>query len=127
MNANHTNAGSAVMRRPAPMDLKVAPSVDIYETPDAFVITADMPGATKEGMEVTIEGDSLVIRASLAPRHPGTESMLAREIHHTGYERAFTLGGDIDRAGVDARFELGVLTLKLYKSDRAKPREIAIR
>ena len=127
MTNNNTTAGSALMRRPAPMDLKVAPVVDIYETPDAFVLTADMPGAAKEAMEVTIDGDSLVIRAGLARRLDDDAAPLAKEIHHTGYERSFTLGEGIDRSSVDARFELGVLTLKLLKSERAKPREVTIR
>ena len=127
MTQNINHAGAALMRRPDPMTLTVAPPADIYETPEAFVLAVDMPGAAREAMEVTIDGDALVIRAGVAPRHGAEASVLAREIHHTGYERMFTLGEGIDRASVDARFEHGVLTLKLLKSEKAKPRTVAIR
>ena len=104
----------------------VAPRADIYHTPDAFVLVLDMPGANKEAIHVTVDQGSLVVDAALPSRNPGDATLLYNEITGAGYHRAFNLGEGVDHDHVDARFEQGVLTLKLYKREDQKPREITI-
>jgi HSP20 family molecular chaperone IbpA len=58
--------------------------------------------------------------------HISGTRFLRREIQTTGYRRAFTLGEGIDRSNVQATFEEGVLTVKLYKSAEMLPRDIQI-
>jgi HSP20 family protein len=105
---------------------KVAPLADIYETPDSYVLSLDMPGARKDGISVTLEKGILTVSADLEAMHKQSTMLLRCEIRTTGYHRAFTLGEGIDRENVDARFEDGVLTMKLFKSPEMKPKEIQI-
>ena len=104
----------------------VLPEADIFETPDAFVISLDMPGAAKESIAVTLEKGTLDVQASVQPVHGEKATLVYREIRTTGYHRAFTLGEGIDRKNIDAHYEEGVLTVKLLKSEELKPRQITI-
>lgn len=104
----------------------VLPLADIFETPDAYVVMLDMPGADKENMRVRLERGSLAVTAPV--RH-FTESgtVLHEETRTFGYARAFSLGEGIDLKNVDALFQDGVLTIKLFKNEEMKPRKISIR
>jgi len=104
----------------------VMPVADIYETPEAFVLSLDMPGARKEGISLTMEQGLLHVSAGFDRLHGPGADFLRREIRATGYRRAFTLGEGIDRSNVQASFEEGVLTVKLYKSAEMMPRDIPV-
>ncbi len=104
----------------------VTPEADIYETPDAYVVSLEIPGAAKDSIAVTLEKGCLEVQASVQPIHGENANLVYREIRTTGYHRAFTLGEGIDRDNIDARYEEGVLTVKLLKSAELKPRQITI-
>jgi HSP20 family protein len=103
----------------------VAPPVNIYETKDAYLLEADLPGVSSEGLEVTIEGNSLAFlghRAEAAPTGP----VVFRESNVADYRRAFELAPSIDVSKVSARMQQGLLTLTLPKAEQVKPRRIAV-
>lgn len=103
------------------------PLADIYETPEAYVVMLDMPGAQKENMRVRLEKGSLVVTAPAVRHFQESATVLHEETRTSGYARAFSLGEGIDLKNVDAQFEDGVLTVKLFKNEELKPREISIR
>lgn len=94
-----------------------SPAVDIYETKDAYVLHADMPGVSKDGLDVTLEGTTLV----LVGRHTGQTGSETAE-----YRRVFELDPMIETAKVKARIEQGVVTVELPKAEKVKPRKIKI-
>jgi HSP20 family protein len=104
----------------------VAPDVNIYETDDRYVLQAEMPGVTKEGLEVTVEGNTLTFAGH---RHeevmPG--AALYRESRGTNYRRVFELDPAIDTNKISAEMRQGMLTLTLPKAERVKPRKIEIK
>jgi HSP20 family molecular chaperone IbpA len=104
----------------------VIPPADIYETPDAYVLSLDMPGATKEAIRVTLENGVLGVKAAVEGRHDRNAVRLFNELRGTVYARVFRVAEDIDQKSVDAQYEDGVLSLKLFKKESAKPREIRI-
>lgn len=104
----------------------VSPSTDVYETPDAFVLMIDMPGVSREAISVTMEGGTLSVQAKVS-YHSGKPVLLFNELQHTAYYRLFNLGDGVDRNSVDAQYEDGVLVIKLFKNEKAKPREIQIK
>jgi HSP20 family protein len=104
----------------------VAPYADIYETPEAYVLRLDLPGARKEAVTLTMEKNVLEVSATVEPHHDKSFTVLHRELRITGYHRVFSLGEGIDRDSVDALFEDGVLTVKLFKTSETKPRTITI-
>lgn len=103
-----------------------APAADIYETPDAYVLLLDLPGAVKESISVKLDNRNLIVKASLETIHTEGGTVLHRELERSGYYREFTIGEGIDRNTVDARYEHGVLSIKLFKSEDLKPRTITI-
>ena len=105
----------------------VSPSTDVYETPDAFVLMIDLPGSSKEAISVTLENMALAVKAKIEPYHGEKATLLFNELKPATYYRAFNLGDGIDRNSIDAHYEQGVLTLKLFKNAKAKPREIQIK
>ena len=104
-----------------------APRVDIIETEDALEIFADMAGATRDSVEVTLEQRVLSIRARGDLSLPGDLAPLYLEYQPGDYERAFTLSDAIDPAGIEATVRSGVLHLKLPKKGPAKRQRIEVR
>lgn len=102
------------------------PAADIHETGDAFLVMLDLPGVRKETVSLTLEEGELRVKAEQVPPEPAEGTLLFRDVPSGTYTRVFTLGEGIDPANVDARFENGVLTVKLFKNEERKPREIAI-
>jgi len=103
-----------------------APEVNIYELDDGYVLEAEMPGVTKEGLEVTLEGNTLAFTGRREHEaEPGT--VLYRESRPAAdYRRVFELDPAIDTEKIGAEMRQGVLTLMLPKAERVKPRKIAV-
>ena len=104
-----------------------APRVDIIETDEALEIFADMPGVTKESVDVTLEQRVLSIRGRGEVSLPGELAPLYLEYQPGDYERAFTLSDAVDPAGIEARVSCGVLHLRLPKTGPAKRQRIEVR
>jgi len=102
------------------------PNADIIETPEAYLLMLDLPGASKDGIAVKIERNELSVHATVQPYHQKDSKLIYSELQSAGYMRTFALGDGVDRNNVDAHFDLGVLTVKLFKSETMKPREITI-
>ncbi len=105
----------------------VAPAVDIYETDEAILVEADMPGVTREGVEVGIEKGLLTIVGHAARRPIEGVTQLYQEIVPGDFHRAFTLGEEVDESGVSASISDGVLTVTLPKAEPKRARKIEVR
>jgi len=103
----------------------VAPNVNIFETPEGYVLQAEMPGVSKDGLEITVEGTEITIVGRRNPE-TATGETLFRERHAADYRRVFELDPAIDTAKVSAKIKQGVLTVTLPKSERVKPRKITV-
>ncbi len=104
-----------------------ASRVDIVETEDALETLADMPGVTKEGVEVTLDQRVLSIRGRPDISLPEELAPLYLEYQPGDYERAFTLSDAVDPTGIEARVKDGVLHLRLPKAAPAKRQRIEVR
>ena len=93
----------------------VSPEVNIVETKEGYLLEAEMPGVSKEGLEVTLEGNELTIVGHRHPETPPGEALL-RESQSGGFRRVFELDPAIDTTKINARMEQGVLKLTLPKS-----------
>ncbi|NPV00335.1 MAG: Hsp20/alpha crystallin family protein [Brevinematales bacterium] len=102
------------------------PPVDVFETGDKYILVLDMPGTTKEGIEVTAENDTLTIKGSVQELSEEW-TPLSTEFRLGDYKRDFTIGSKIDHEKIDAKYDNGVLTIELTKSEHAKPRRIDVK
>jgi len=84
-----------------------------------------MPGVGKDGLEITVEGNELTITGRRVAE-PVNGEALFRERNTLNYRRTFELDPAIDHTRITAKMEAGVLTLTLLKSERVKPRKIAV-
>ena len=103
----------------------VTPVSSVIEDGDAYILSAEMPGVNKEGLEISIENNELTIigRRSL-PEIEGT--LVHRESRTENFRRAFELDPSIDTAKISARIDQGILTLTLPKAEKLKPRKITV-
>jgi HSP20 family protein len=103
----------------------VSPRVNITETKDGYLLEAEMPGVSKDGLEIALEGNELTLTG-----HRGTEptgvDLLYRESSNRDYRRVFVLDPTIDSAKIEARMDNGVLKLHLPKAEKVKPRKINV-
>ena len=109
--------------RPGPV---FRPDVDILEDEDRFVIYADLPGVDEASIDVRLERGTLTLDARLAILPDGNWSPLHTEYRFGSYHREFRISDDIDRGGVSARMQGGVLELVLPKSEERQPRSIPV-
>lgn len=94
--------------------------VDVKESPSEFIVQAEIPGAGKENIHVDIDGNVVSIRAQISQVDSETkdDKLLRSERYFGEVSRSFQLPGDIDQTASKARYENGVLTLNLVKSQK---------
>ena len=103
----------------------VVPDVNIYETKNQFVLQAEMPGVTKEGLDVTLENNVLTLLGRRAEENT-KGNLLYREVRRANFQRTFELDPGVDRGKISASIHQGILTVTLPKAEQAKPRKIVI-
>lgn len=103
-----------------------APRVDVYETNEAVVLLADMPGIDDKTLDITLDRDMLTIKGSVDADGVKGHSACCSEYGVGDYERTFRIGDVIDHEHISATIKDGVLSLTLPKIDRAQIKKIAI-
>jgi HSP20 family protein len=103
----------------------VAPPVNIIETQDGYTLEAEIPGVSKDGVEITVDENQLTILGRRPKADPKARA-LYRESTGTDYRRVFELDPAVDATKITANVEQGVLTIHLPFSERVKPRRISI-
>jgi len=126
MKATLEHTPAAATAQPARLVRRfITPEVNIFETADGWTLQAEMPGVSKEGLEVTLEAHELTIMGHKSVEQPAAEP-LWRESYQADYRRVFELDPSVDAAKISAHIEQGVLTLRLPKAERVKPRRIQV-
>jgi HSP20 family protein len=103
------------------------PAVDIWETKEAFVLAADLPGVDEKNVDISLDRNTLTLRARTSATPTPGHSVLYQEYETGNYERSFTLGETIDRQAVQAAMRNGVLRLILPKVKAVQPRKIEVK
>ena len=103
----------------------IAPPAGVIEAGDGYTLELEMPGVTKDGLDISVENNELTIagRRSL----PKIEGAL---IHHESrlgnFQRTFELDPSIDGDKISAKIEQGLVTLTLPQAEHVKPRKITV-
>lgn len=106
-----------------PASQELSTHIAIAETPEAYVIEADMPGVADAQIQVSVEDDKLTIigrRAPASARGPGAK-MYLEERDMRDYHRVIPMFGPVDESGLSARYENGVLTVVVPKLKKGNP------
>jgi HSP20 family protein len=104
-----------------------APALDVKETKENIVVTAEIPGLSAKEVEVTISGDMLTIKGEKKQeKEEKEESYHLIERRYGLFSRSIRLTTDVDAKNVKASFKEGVLTISLPKSEKAKEKQIKV-
>lgn len=106
-------------------DTFIRPAVNIIETEEGLVLTADIPGATKESLDINVEKGILTISAPAAYKPLGTPTY--REFELGSYYRQFSIPESLDHEKAKAEYANGILTLRVPKAQAVKPKRIAVK
>jgi HSP20 family protein len=103
------------------------PAADVLETADEIVVEVDLPGHKQEELQIKVDGDLLTIEAERkAERAQKGESYHRSERILGKLARSFTLPANVDSTRTEAKYEAGVLQIRLPKREEAKPRTIKV-
>lgn len=107
--------------------LSFNPSCEITEEGNNYVLKFDLPGVTKDQVKVEADKDQLTIRAERKEnKNSETKKKYLSELYYGSYTRSFTLPGPVDENQVDAKFENGVLTVTVPKTESLKAKQIPV-
>ena len=106
-----------------------APPIDVYETRDAYVVTAELPGLTRKQVDLAVEDSRLTIqgRREARPASGGAVHYHQVERGHGTFRRVFEFAEKIDGDRVAADLADGVLTITIPKVAPPPPRKIEVR
>jgi HSP20 family protein len=107
--------------------IAMTPPVDVVEDASAITLLADLPGVSRDKLNVQFETDSLTIEGEVSLEIPeGMESSHA-EVRLPRYRRVFSLSRELDTENTSAEFKNGVLKLRIPKAAHVQPRKIEVR
>lgn len=103
------------------------PPVEIREIENEFVVLVELPGLSKDNVDIEYENGVLLIRGEkLEQSETGKRNLLVWERRYGSFQRSFMLPNTIDQEKIKAEFKDGILTIRLPKTEAAKGRKIAI-
>jgi len=118
--------------RPMRFDLDVAPQmrmkIDVTKAEDTYTVKADIPGASKEDIQVSIDGNEVTISGEIKKESEEKkgEEVLRSERYYGKVSRSFTLPHDVDEAKVVAKYADGVLKLTLPMKSKSASKKITV-
>ena len=101
------------------------PLVNIRATNDGYELMAEMPGVSKDGVEITVENGQLAIVGHRRPLQVNGRRIY-RERREHDFRRVYELDPSLDASRVSAKIDQGVLTVTLPKAEAVKPRRISV-
>ena len=102
----------------------LTPRVNIFETPDRYVLEAELPGVNKDGLDISLDNNVLTI-VGRRTADPGA-NVLYRESESADFRRVFELDPAIDTGKIAAKIDQGILNLVLPKTEKVQPRRISV-
>lgn len=106
--------------------ITVLPPVDIIEDASGVTLWADLPGVTRDKLDVSVHDGNLRIEAEAVVPMPSGLRVQHAEIRQPHFARAFSLSPDLDSTKIEASLQDGVLRLTIPRREEARPRRIAI-
>lgn len=101
--------------------MKTMPAVNVKENPDNYTVSLAAPGLKKDDFKIDVEGNMLTISCEKEEKgEEKDEKYTRKEYNYFSFSRSFTLPDDVKQDAIDARYEDGVLNIKLPRLEEAK-------
>ena len=104
----------------------ISPLVNIYETDDEFVLTANIPGVVRDNVKVRVEDDMLIMFGAIQYEEAINRNYILNEGEIGNYYRKCKISDSVDQSNIEARYDNGQLVVNLQKKEEVKPRRIDI-
>lgn len=126
-NTSVTKTNGSVSKQDASRQTALLPPVDVVEDASGITLLADLPGVTKDKLNLQLATDSLIIEGDVDIAMPeGMESRHA-EVRMPRYRRVFNLSRELDAEKATAELRNGVLKMRIPKVEHAQPRKIEVK
>ena len=129
-SGDHHPAETGLSVRPndpdATQTMLFTPPIDIYETDEGLVLTADLPGVNLSGIELQVQNNKLTLLGHSKSPVPPQARLLYREYEEGDFLRSFILSDEVDHEHILARLNHGVLEVVLPKAAKTPPRRIQV-
>jgi HSP20 family protein len=111
-----------------PAAAAVFPAINLTEDKDNVYVNAEVPGIAASELDISVEGDALIIKGRRKTEPEGVKvSYHRREIERGSFSRAITLPTKVDAAKVEARTVDGILYITMPKAEEVKPKQIKVK
>jgi HSP20 family protein len=117
------SSGSQASRDERPV---LVPPVDVVEDAQGITLMADLPGVSKEQLQLRVEGDQLGIEAEMSLPGSAALTPLHAEVTRQFYRRTFTLSKELDASQISAEMNHGSLKVRIPKAPHAQPRRVDV-
>lgn len=112
---------------PGRVDAGVYPAINITEDPNAFHVSAELPGVKSADLDLNVTANQLTLAGERKIGDEATDVRYHRREREAGrFSRAIALPGDLNTDSVKAKLVDGILTVTIPKAERAKPRQITV-
>ena len=102
------------------------PPVDICEDSDGISLWVDLPGVSRDQLNIQVDRETLTIEGTAQIEMPDGMKPLYADVRSTRYRRSFALSRELDTDQIEASMKDGVLNLRIHKRAESKPRKIEV-
>jgi HSP20 family protein len=113
--------------RAASAEPAVRPAVDILETGEGITLRADMPGVSKDRLNLRVDGNNLLVEGRIGITPQDQMQPVYADVRSAVYRRSFLLSNELEANKIDANLKDGVLTVRIPKRAELRPRRIEVR
>lgn len=121
-----TAKSSAAETRAARSEYALRPPVDVYETPEGIALEADMPGVSRDRLNLRVDNNTLLLEGNVEFPMAAQMEALHADVRSTVYRASFALGNELDTGRIEASLKDGVLSVRIPKRAELRPRRIEV-
>jgi len=108
-------------------EMTLRPPVDIFEDSECITLLADMPGVSRERLNIEVDKDMLLVEGDARIDMPEGMDAVHADVRVTHYRRSFALSSELEADKIDASLKDGVLNVRIPKRPEVRPRKIEVR
>ncbi len=121
-----TRGGTDVQRQESGAEIVLRPPVDICENAEGITLEADVPGISKDSLNIQVDRDTLRVEGNINVEVPEGMKALHADVRSTCYRRSFTLSRELETDKLAANLKDGVLRIQIPKRAEVRPRKIEV-
>jgi len=122
-----TQNTTGVERSEREPSVALVPPADVFEDADGITLQLDMPGVSRDRLNLQTDKNSLVIEGNAQIDMPQGMAALYADVRSTFYRRSFVLSDELETEKTEANLKDGVLTVHIPKRAEVRPRRIDVR